>query len=187
MNKLRLASKQGIECGLAPTPDLMTAKNKIPRLTDISFPERPYLPGTGMIHPGKDPANSHIPQIPPPAIAFDVETWRFSQHYLYAIDLFNYRYWWEAHEVLEDVWIEAGKNTPGGKFIQGIIQISAALLKTAQSQAGTRRLAAKGLSKIRLQSGVFLGVDVHEFGLQVTTYIEGKVSAPPEIKLRFPE
>jgi hypothetical protein len=166
----------------------MTASKTPSRNTDIPFPRRPYLPGTGMTHPGKDLAGPHIPQISPRAAVFDAANWRFSQHYLYAVDLFNYRYWWEAHEVLEEVWLAAGKNTPAGKFIQGIIQIAAALLKASQSaHSGARRLALKGLSKIRLQSGVFLGMDVHEFGLQVETYILREGSTPPAIDLRIPD
>lgn len=163
----------------------MTADIKISRYTDIPFPDKRYQPDIRMTRPGKDRAGQYIPQIPSP-VAFNAANWNLSQRYLYAVDLFNYRYWWEAHEVLEELWLETGKQTGIGKFIQGLIQISAALLKTSQPHSGSRRLAAKGLSKLRLQSGVFLGLDVHEFGWRVEAYIRRETHAPPEIELRMP-
>ena len=38
--------------------------------------------------------------------------------YLYAIDLYNYAYWWECHEVLEGLW-RAGQTTEARKFFPG--------------------------------------------------------------------
>ncbi|HEX5056843.1 MAG TPA: DUF309 domain-containing protein [Gammaproteobacteria bacterium] len=164
----------------------VTADIKISRYTGIPFPDRRYLPGIRMTRPVKD-RTGHIPQIPPPAVAFDAATWNLSQRYLYAVDLFNYRYWWEAHEVLEELWLETGKRADIGKFVQGLIQISAALLKSSQPHSGSRRLAAKGLAKLRLQSGIFLGLDVHEFGRRVEAYIMKETPAPPAIELRMPD
>lgn len=164
----------------------MNADIKTPRYTGIPFPDRRYLPGTGMARPGKGRAGLHIPQLASSAAVFDAANWHFSQRYLYAVDLFNYRYWWEAHEVLEDIWIETGKKTGIGKFIQGLIQISAALLQASRPHSGASRLATKGLSKIRLQTGLFLGVDVLEFGRQVEAYIMRGSPFPPEIELRMP-
>jgi hypothetical protein len=153
------------------------------RYTKISFPDRKYSPGQS-IHPKKYPHYSHLPEIPSEGTKFEPDTWKISQRYLYSIDLFNFGYWWEAHEVLEDLWIKAGKTTLTAKFIQGIIQISAALLKDSQlSPQGASRLASKGLSKLRLRSGIFLGIDVQEFGQKVEKYFSGEFSSPPQIFL----
>ncbi len=161
----------------------MPANLNVQRYTTISFPDRKYIPGQG-IHPKKDPKGSHIPEIPSDTTKFDTDTWRISQQYLYAIDLFNFGYWWEAHEVLEDLWIQTGRTTLIAKFIQGIIQISAAFLKDSQSvPRGASRLAAKGLSKLRLRSGIFLGLNVEEFGEKVVRYLAGECSSPPQIIL----
>jgi len=154
------------------------------RYTNIPFPERKYLPGES-IHPSKHPEGSHIPEVPSDMTTFDIDTWRHSQPYLYAIDLFNFGYWWEAHEVLEDLWVQTGKTTVIAKFIQGIIQISAALLKDSQSvPIGASRLVARGLPKLRLRSGIFLGVNVEDFGRDVERYFAGERSLPPQIMLR---
>jgi predicted metal-dependent hydrolase len=164
----------------------MASETSPARYTEFPFPAQRYLPGQGMPHPNKHPGGSSIPHIDS-AVVFGTETWSVSQRYLYAVDLFNYQYWWEAHEVLEVVWVETGKRTPVGKFIQGLIQIAASLLKQSQSiPKGARRLAKNGLSKIRSQPGVFLGVDVDDFGKQVEVYILGEGSALPIIELKIP-
>ena len=161
----------------------MQANLNLERYTNISFPDRKYIPGQG-IHPKKHPNGSHIPDLPAEMKLFDADTWRISQRYLYGIDLFNFGYWWEAHEVLEELWIQTGRSTLTAKFIQGIIQISAALLKNSQIvQQRSSQLAGKGLSKLRLQSGIFLGLNVEEFAEKVEKYFAKESSSLPQIIL----
>lgn len=153
------------------------------RYTTISLPGRKYIPGQG-VHPDKDPRGSHIPEYASTTTKFNAGNWQYSQQYLYAIDLFNNGFWWEAHEVLENLWIESGRKSAAAKFIQGIIQISAALLKHSQSlHRGAVRLMARGLSKIRLQSGSYLGIDVEKFANEVELFINNGSSAYPTIIL----
>ena len=115
----------------------------IQRYSKVSFPSRRYMPGEGL-HPDKDSRGSHIPEITSSKIDFSVWSWQKSEKYLYAIDLFNYQYFWEAHEVLEGLWIDVGRETPTGVFVQGIIQVSAGLLKEVQSNhKSALRLADK--------------------------------------------
>ena len=47
--------------------------------------------------------------------------WKTSEDYLYGIDLYNWTYWWEAHEVFEGFWHTYGAYT-GGNFFQTLIQ-----------------------------------------------------------------
>jgi len=153
------------------------------RYTSLPFPNRKYIPGIG-IHPKKGKNGSHIPEIPDDLEKYSDDSWQRSIKYLYAVDLFNSGYWWEAHEVLEDLWIQAGKTTSLAKFIQGLIQISAALLKDFQSKSqAAEKLAAKGLSKLSLQQGIFLGIDVKQFTTDVELYFQKKGLIPPSIYL----
>lgn len=153
------------------------------RYTNIPFPGRKYKPGVG-IHPNKDPNGSHIPEVHTTEKQFDMDTWRHSRRYCYAIDLFNAGYWWEAHEVLEDLWVRTGRSTEIARFIQGIIQIAAALLKDSQSvRRGASRLKKRGLSKLRTQSGVYLGIRIDDFVMDVENYLESHSSPPPKIIL----
>ncbi|MEM7343829.1 MAG: DUF309 domain-containing protein [Chloroflexota bacterium] len=153
------------------------------RYTTLPFPSRIYKPGQG-IHPRKDPNGLHIPEVPDSETPFGVDSWQDSQRYLYAIDLFNFGYWWEAHEVLEDLWIETGKTTELAQFIQAIIQISAAFLKVSlDSRRGGYRLMTKAFPKLDLQTGIFLGIEVEAFQAEVKNYILDKITSPPHIVL----
>ena len=67
--------------------------------------------------------------------------------FVYAISLFNRRYYWETHEVLEDLWMdEVGRRR---SFYQGIIQAAAALYHVlGANPKGVIKLAQDALPKI---------------------------------------
>ncbi|MCF6180357.1 MAG: DUF309 domain-containing protein, partial [Geopsychrobacter sp.] len=93
------------------------------RYTERPFPAYRYLPfQPGMAHPRNDPGGHSYAEeeeyLPPFAIA----DWPDCVSYLYAVDLFNHGYWWEAHEAWEAVWLAAGQTSEGGRFVQGLIQ-----------------------------------------------------------------
>ncbi len=63
------------------------------------------------------------------------------------IVLFNRRYYWECHEVLEDLWMD--DYSERRKFLQGLIQASAAFYHVInQNPAGVQRLAQESLKKL---------------------------------------
>lgn len=55
--------------------------------------------------------------------------WHDCPHYLFGVDLYNFAYWWEAHEAWEDIWRELPPTDPCRAFLQCLIQVSAAHLK----------------------------------------------------------
>ena len=61
--------------------------------------------------------------------AFPQDEWSASEDYLYAIDLYNFAYWWESHEIFEGLWHACGRRTQAGNFFQALIQLAAANLK----------------------------------------------------------
>lgn len=69
--------------------------------------------------------------------------------FVYAISLFNRRYYWETHEVLEDLWMdETGRKRT---FYQGIIQAAASLYHVlGANPKGVIKLALDALPKIGL-------------------------------------
>ena len=90
----------------------------------------------------------------------DEESWSDCKAYLFAIDLFNHGYYWEAHEELEALWLGVGRDSPAGRFIQGIIQAAAALLKLeAAKLESAKRLLVAASEKLRAPSKSFLGLD----------------------------
>jgi hypothetical protein len=60
--------------------------------------------------------------------------------WLYAVDLFNGGWYWEAHEVWEGFWHALGRATPEAQFVQGLIHLAAAAVKTREGKpAGVAR------------------------------------------------
>lgn len=65
-----------------------------------------------------------------------------------AVSLFNRRYYWETHEVLEEVWMD--EYGPDRLFYQGIIQASAALYHVLNANPkGVIKLAEDSCTKLR--------------------------------------
>ena len=54
--------------------------------------------------------------------------------YLYGVDLFNHHFYYEAHEVWEELWHEVGHKTEQGLFLKALIQIAGAKLKRLMKQ-----------------------------------------------------
>lgn len=160
-----------------------SANSSPPRYTDRPFPSYRFIPGKSP-HPTRNP-NGHSYNKPLEELtSFASKQWQTCDVYLYGIDLFNYGYWWEAHEALENVWIAAGRKTETGLFIQGLIQISAAHLKKLQGfNIPAKQLATKGLEKMKHVNGIYLGIDVSNFRCSVESYFSGNNKSPVIIQL----
>jgi len=160
-------------------------KPDIIRYTNIPFPNYRYNPKFD-VHPSKLIGKEHIPKLPEMDSIFSFNSWQNCSNYLYAIDLFNYNYYWEVHEVLEKLWMTAGKKSPEGIFLQGIIQLAVALLKKSQANSeGLKRLAEKAIPKLHSQSEIYLGIDKDNLILQFNNFCTGIQELPPVIVLDF--
>ena len=133
-----------------------------PRYTREPFPAYRYLPfRSDNPHPRRDPAGHSYGKKEEYLPDFKEEDWQDCHPYLYGVDLFNYGYWWEAHEAWEAVWLAAGQDTPVGHFIQGLIQLAAAQLKRFCDEArGARLLTESGIAKLSIARGTCLGIEV---------------------------
>jgi len=105
-----------------------------PRLAPARpFPPRAFLPGSTPRPPETDNKPRHIPP----------ERWREDGAYLFGIDLYHAGYLWEAHEQWEGIWKASADDTQR-HFLQGLIQLAAALLKLRMDNArGAAKLAAR--------------------------------------------
>jgi predicted metal-dependent hydrolase len=75
------------------------------------------------------------------------------------IRLFNQREYFEAHEVWEDRWKEEAGDSR--RFLQGLIQIAAGLLKIQKSSpTGAVKLLAAGTAKVKPLGDTYCGVDL---------------------------
>ena len=86
----------------------------------------------------------------------------YDQRYLKAIEEFNRGLFYEAHETLEDLWLE--DNGPEREFYQGIIQVAAGYFKWEQEvPQGALKLLRSAIRKLEPYRPVCLGVHVTEF------------------------
>jgi len=139
------------------------------------FPAYRYVPGLHP-HPNRDPKghsytpnptlNRHAPWSP--------AEWRTLDDWLYGVDLFNYFYFWEAHEAWEGLWAAVARDSPPSVMLQGLIQIAAALLKMhMQVVTGAQSLSAEGLEKVRRPAMThpdMLGLDLRAVAAVFTRY-----------------
>ena len=153
------------------------------RYTAAAFPPYRYVPGKGP-HPVRDP-RGHSYGAPDETEQLDAEQWSSCHPYLVAVDLFNHGYYWESHEELERLWRGTGRRTETGVFLQGLIQVAAALLKRSMGERGSAsRLAAQGCAKLRTIADVHLGISGPDFARVIEATLEGRARGPTTIRLR---
>ncbi len=133
------------------------------------FPPYRHIPGVTP-HPIRDPRGhsygmeaEHDTELLPP------ELWQQNDDYLYGVDLYNFAYWWEAHEAWEGLWHQAEDTYR--LFLQGLIQISAAFIKHHMRMLRPlRTLSTAGRDKLRQvivecdnASGNYMGLHLPAF------------------------
>lgn len=134
-----------------------------------ALPPYRYVPGRGP-HPTADPAGHSFGHDEPVAGSSPPEQWRDNEAYLFAVDLFNRRFYWEAHEAWEAVWHTCDKRGTQGLFVQGLIQIAAALLRWHMgTERGARKLYAEGRAKLEPARREF---PKSYMGLPVATWLD---------------
>ena len=103
----------------------------------------------------------------------DQVTWRK------AADLWNLQKYFEAHELLEALWLE--RQGLGRDWLAGVILVAAALHKGRTSPTGRQRNLAKALRHIEQVPSDYQGFPVAEFRAQVVAALQN-----PELTPLFP-
>ena len=153
------------------------------RYSSVPLPRSRHLPGVSPRSSVDRRLLAWLESCPPP-LGFGPDSWASSVHYLYAVDLFNFGFWWESHAAWEVVWRAAEKESLPALFVQGLIQVAAALLKRSQSRdTAAERLLSRGLERLGLAPEVFLGVEVEPFTRSVRLFLSGEIADPPHIVL----
>ncbi|MEQ8230238.1 MAG: DUF309 domain-containing protein [Gammaproteobacteria bacterium] len=135
-------------------------------------------------HPTRDPQGHSYGARGENVGTFEPGSWARNECFLFAVDLLNHGYWWEAHEALEALWVAAGRHTPEGYFLQGLIQLGVAMLKRHQHMQGAaRRLASDGLAKIAAVPNGFMGIDQADVRAQVARCLAD--DAVPALQVRL--
>lgn len=101
------------------------------RYSKKEFPPYLFIPGLAQ-HPEKEGGYLHGKTID--SFDFNGNNFKTNETYLYAIDLFNHDYYWEAHVYWEALWNHVGRESPQGYFLQALIKLAAAGVKDRLNQ-----------------------------------------------------
>ena len=159
---------------------------------DLQLPPYAYVSGHDLPHPVTNPAghlyaaadsgHHHEPPISSATLAaLPTEPTDFRRalaallakntDWLYALDLFNAGFYWEAHEAWEGFWHALGRTTPAAMFVQGLIRLAAACVKIREGKpAGVKshtQRARELIGEIRAANDGGTGAD-HSCSLGIT-------------------
>jgi uncharacterized protein len=107
----------------------------LPRYTMLPFPAYSYVPGSGTPHPVSNPHGHMYGHVADEVAPLDPQDWQQNETYLYAVDLFNHGYYWEAHEAWESLWHAAGRKGQVAVFLKGLIKLAAAGVKSREGNS----------------------------------------------------
>jgi uncharacterized protein len=131
-----------------------------PRYSTRPFPSYRFVPGRTP-HPRRASHGHSYGQPEPKPAAFPAAQWSTSEDYLYGIDLYNFAYWWESHEIFEGFWHVVGHDTEQGNFFQALIQLAAANLRHfLDNPVAARNLFRSGIIRLRNVPPLYMGIDV---------------------------
>lgn len=160
--------------GVEPSP----ANQDWPRYSSRPFPAYRFVPGHRP-HPRRHPQGHSFGCPEPSPAPCRPEEWFQSEDYRFGIDLYNFAYWWECHEVFEGFWHAAGRKTEQGQFFQALIHLAAANLKRfTHHPAAERSLLGKST---RLFSGLpdrYMGIDLAELRNSLTAALRQGLPHP---------
>ena len=159
------------------------ADSQWPRYSTRRFPEYRFVPGHAP-HPRRHPLGHSYRQCEERPAPFPPEEWAQSTDYLYGIDLYNFAYWWESHEVFEGLWHAVGHDTEQGQCFQALIQLAAANLKHYLARRiAAQKLLLNGIVRLRRVPSFFMGIDVTSLIDTILTRIDHSHLEAPLIHL----
>ena len=158
-----------------------------PRYSLRPFPPYRYIPGRTP-HPRRHPLGHSHGQPEPTGQLFPADRWGISDDYRYGVDLYNFAYWWESHEIFEAFWHASGRDSEQGNFFQALIQLAAANLKqTTNNEAAAHRLVRAGIIRLERCATPYMGIDVTLVLQALHGYLTGLQPDLPLIRLRTGE
>ncbi|WP_412462708.1 DUF309 domain-containing protein [Halobacteriovorax sp. RT-2-6] len=117
------------------------------------------------------------------------EAFKDSEDYLYAIDLVNRGYFWEAHAYLESLWNEHNRTDDFAILFKAIIKIAAGLLKLEMKQESAFKTHFERCLELlnELNYEVFCGIEIEDLKVLVSHMLGESFESTPEffIKLRL--
>lgn len=172
---------------MSPRPSEPSAPDPTwPRYTRAPLPPYRFVPGRSP-HPRRDPRGHAYGRPELRSGPLDPAAWARSSLYLRGIDLYNFAFWWESHEVFEAIWQGAGKRGELAAFAQGMVQVAAAHLKRFMgAPEAAAKLLGRGLGRLHELPSPYLGLSVRGFEREVAAYFQGERALPALIRLDLP-
>lgn len=139
------------------------------------LPEYVFIPGVNP-HPKKE--GGHMEgQDDPMALPLDVNHPEESKFLRYALDLFNYEYYWESHVYFEALWNAHARRGSVADFLKAMIKLGAAGVKLKINQRASALdhfLRAKELFLlVEINEGtLFLGFNLKEIIREIDLVLE---------------
>lgn len=122
---------------------LPAAVEPVRLLPSTELPAYAFITGMELPHPYRDPRGHSYQRKHPTPRPLTGHGWAENRSYLLALDYFNYGYYWESHEEWERLLRGTGGESLPGRFLKGLIKLSAAGVKVRErSIHGVRRHAA---------------------------------------------
>lgn len=154
------------------------------RYSTWPFPAYRFLPGHHP-HPRRNPEGHSYGMPEPNPTVTSPTKWQSSSWYLYGIDLYNYCYWWECHEVFEALWHGAGHETEQGLFFRGIIQVAASNLKYhLHNETASKKLIANARKFLEPIPDHYMGLNVPTFLQNIQSALDTRSTFPALITLQ---
>jgi len=106
------------------------------------------------------------------------------------LDLFNRAHFFDAHEVLEDVWRESAHAKPRRRHLQGLVQLAVAFHHESRSNSvGARSVLERALRNLHGAEDSFPHLDLDRLRAQLVPWQQhlagaGPRPAAPSITLR---
>ena len=124
------------------------------------------------------------------------DNWRRCGVYLFAIDLFNRGWYWEAHEEWEALWVLAGRQGVTADFLKGLIKLAAAGVKCRESRVnGVARHTARAVELLEMvrsasrrdeYAGLSLPSLIHSGRALQSRAEAGELPGDPQAEIIFP-
>jgi uncharacterized protein len=119
---------------------------------EVPFPPYAFVPGRHP-HPVTHPEGHRFGQVQEPVPAPDSETLESNPHFRFGLDLFNHGYYWEAHEVWEELWHAAGRQGALADFLKALIKLAAAGVKAREGNQNGVIKHARRAAELFTQTG----------------------------------
>jgi uncharacterized protein len=152
--------------------------NEIPRLSKISLPPYCFKKHTSP-HPTQHPDGHFRERETYNCPRLAENNWRDCEGYLFALDLFSQGYFWECHEVLEDLWHSVDNDSPVHHYLQAFIQCTVTHWQASSGRISAARNILRRIPRhVDRAEGLALGLSISDLHTATLSFVENPGPRP---------